>query len=86
METSLLSSGLQGISRSREGLDQSARTIASGGQSIPNQEALNSNPSSGNEVLSAVVDLNLYEVSFKASAKVLETADETVGTLLDEFV
>lgn len=86
METSLLSSGLQGISRSREGLEQSARTIASGGQAIPNQETPSSNASSGNEVLSAVVDLNLYEVSFKASAKVLETADETVGTLLDEFV
>ena len=88
----ILSSGLEGIARSREGLNQSAKTIASGGQA---DAATNSgiapiisgtNNSNTDQMLDAVVDLNVYEVQFKASAKVISTANETVGTLLDEIV
>lgn len=84
MISGILGSGLEGLSRSREGLNQSAKTIASGGQPPVSQPPV-SNPTD-DDMLTAVVDLNVYELQFKASAKVISTANETVGTLLDEIV
>ncbi|GLQ33278.1 flagellar biosynthesis protein FlgE [Litoribrevibacter albus] len=86
MVTSVLGSGVEGLSRSREGLNQSAKTIANGGQSPSGESLLASSSSSDDKMLSAVVDLTLYEVQFKASAKVIATADETLGHLIDETV
>ncbi|GAA3909668.1 flagellar biosynthesis protein FlgE [Litoribacillus peritrichatus] len=83
MISGILGSGLEGLSRSREGLNQSAKTIASGGQPPVSQPPV-SNPT--DDMLTAVVDLNVYELQFKASAKVISTANESVGTLLDEIV
>ena len=85
MVTGLLSSGLDGLARSRDGLTQSAKTIASGGQEPAKADPLTSVPSSDDAMLSAVVDLTIYEVQFKASAKVISTANDTVGTLIDEL-
>ena len=37
----------------------------------------------GNGMTESIVDLKLYERSVEASAQVVKTADETLGTLLD---
>ncbi|MFC3153517.1 flagellar biosynthesis protein FlgE [Litoribrevibacter euphylliae] len=84
MVSALLGSGLEGISKSRDGLTQSAKTIASGGQTPPVNDT-SAVKSEDDAMLTAVVDLKLYEVQFKASAKVISTADEVAGTLIDEM-
>ena len=85
MINTLLNSGVEGLSRSQNGLHESAKIIASGGQAGSVNSSGQPPVSSDEAMLTAVVDLNLYEVQFKASAKVVSTADETIGTLLDEF-
>jgi hypothetical protein len=90
--TSILSSGLEGIARSQAGLQQASQAIASAGQAASGLAepvkpvSLESSASPEQKVLSAVVDLAVYELQFKASARVIKTDDEVKGSMLDEFV
>lgn len=84
MVSAIVGSGLEGLAKSRDGLTQSAKTLASGGQTPP-VSASHAIDSPDDAMLSAAVDLKLYEVQFKASAKVVSTANEMAGTLLDEM-
>lgn len=83
---SALGAGLEGLSRSREGLTQNAKTIASGGQSKDTSTLSDVNISPDEKILTAAVEMKLYDVQFKASAKVISTADQTIGKLIDETV
>lgn len=73
-----LSIGLQGVQEGLQGMDNTARRIARGGVDGPQGSA-----SGSGDMLEAIVDLRLYERSVEASAQVVKTADETLGTLLD---
>lgn len=73
-----LNTGLQGIQEGLQGMDNAARRIARGGVDGPQGSA-----SGSGDMLEAVVDLRLYKRSVEASAQVVKTADETLGTLLD---
>ncbi|WP_166254159.1 flagellar basal body rod C-terminal domain-containing protein [Marinobacter salicampi] len=73
-----LSTGLQGVQEGLQGMDNAARRIARGGVDGPQGSA-----SGSGDMLEAIVDLRLYERSVEASAQVVKTADETLGTLLD---
>ena len=39
--------------------------------------------SNSNDIVESIVDLKLYERSIEASAQVVRTADEVLGSLLD---
>ncbi|SDW40911.1 flagellar basal body rod C-terminal domain-containing protein [Marinobacter mobilis] len=70
--------GIQGIQDGLLGMESAARKIARAGVDGPQGSA------SGNgDLLEPIVDLKLYQRSVEASAQVVKTADETLGTLLD---
>ncbi|MCG8518042.1 MULTISPECIES: flagellar basal body rod C-terminal domain-containing protein [Marinobacter] len=78
MINNTLAIGIQGVQEGIQGMDNAARRIARGGTDGPQGSA------SGNgDLLEPIVDLKLYQRSVEASAQVVKTADETLGTLLD---
>lgn len=74
---SALQTGLQGVQQGIEGAERSAREIVRAG-TVDGPAGSNSN-----DVTESVVDLKLYERSVEASAQVVKTADEVLGTLID---
>jgi flagellar hook-associated protein FlgK len=73
-----LSIGLQGVQDGMAGMENAARKIARGGADGPQGSA----EGAGN-LIEPMVELKVYERSVEASAQVVKTADETLGTLLD---
>ncbi|MCK7551470.1 MULTISPECIES: flagellar biosynthesis protein FlgE [Marinobacter] len=78
MINNALGIGIQGIQDGMMGMENAARKIARGGADGPQGTA-----DGGNSLIEPIVDLKLYERSVEASAQVVKTADETLGTLLD---
>jgi flagellar basal body rod protein FlgG len=74
---SVLQSGLQGVQRGIEGVERSATDIVRSG-TVDGAAGSNSN-----DIVESIVDLKLYERSIEASAQVVRTADEVLGSLLD---
>lgn len=79
MINNALNIGIQGIQDGMQGMESAARKIARGGVDGPRGSA----EGGGNGMIEPIVDLKLYERSVEASAQVVKTADETLGTLLD---
>ncbi|MCK0107033.1 flagellar basal body rod C-terminal domain-containing protein [Marinobacter sp. S0848L] len=78
MINNTLGIGIQGIQDGIVGMDNAARKIARGGADGPQGSA----EGAGN-LAEPMIELNLYKRSVEASAQVVRTADETIGTLLD---
>ncbi|OZB19699.1 MAG: flagellar biosynthesis protein FlgE [Marinobacter sp. 34-60-7] len=78
MINNTLGIGIQGIQDGIVGMENAARKIARGGADGPQGTA----EGTGN-LAEPLIELNLYERSVQASAQVVKTADETLGTLLD---
>lgn len=81
---SALYSGAQGIARSEEQITQSAHNIATAnvqnGDKPQAQEAKTEQQTSINEEL---VKMKVAEHEAQASAKVIQTAEDVLGTLVD---
>jgi len=78
MISNVLGVGIQGIQDGMMGMENAARKIARGGADGPQGTA-----EVAGSLVEPMVDLKLYERSVEASAQVVRTADETLGTLLD---
>ena len=76
MISPILNTGLQGVQKGIEGAEEAASRIVKAG-------TVESAPASDASVVEPMVDLKLYERSVEASAKVVKTADEVLGTILD---
>lgn len=74
---SVIQTGVQGVQKGIEGAERAATEIVRSG-TVDGAAGSNSN-----DVVEAVVDLKLYERSVEASAQVVRTADEVLGSLLD---
>lgn len=72
---SALNTGLQGIQKGMEGVEKAAAQIVRGG--VDGAAGSNAN------LIEPIVELKLYERSVEASAQIVKTADEVLGTLLD---
>lgn len=72
---SVLQTGVQGVQQGIQGAEQAATKIVRAGTV--------DGPSGANDVVEPIVELKLYERSVQASAQVVRTADEVLGTLLD---
>ncbi len=84
MISNVLSTGLQGIKQGVQGAEKAATRIAQAGQPLADDTGVNEAGSDiFDSLIEPIVDLKLYENSVKASAKVVKTADEMIGTLLD---
>lgn len=81
----VVSTGLSGLQKSIQGVNQAARQIARGGESNPADDQVSgADSSSGDDgLLKPIVDLKLYSVSAKANAKVVQTGSDLLGTLLN---
>ncbi len=78
MISNTLGIGLQGVQEGLQGMENSARKIARGGADGPQGTA-----AGAGGLIEPLIDLKLYERSVQASAQIVKTADETLGTLLD---
>ncbi|SNC66683.1 hypothetical protein SAMN04487881_1689 [Marinobacter sp. es.048] len=78
MINNTLSVGIQGIQDGMVGMENAARKIARGGADGPQGTS-----EGAGSLIEPIVDLKIYERSVEASAQVVKTADETLGTLLD---
>ncbi len=75
--SSVLHTGLQGIQTGLNGVQKSAQTIATA--------TTENNPASTERMTDALVELKLYEHEVKGSARVVQAADQMMGSLLDTF-
>ncbi|MFV1873387.1 MAG: flagellar biosynthesis protein FlgE [Oleiphilus sp.] len=74
---SILQTGIQGVQSATQGVERAAKDIVrSGADGAAGQ----------NSVVEPIVDLKLYERSVQASAQVVKTADEVLGSILDTMV
>ena len=78
MINNTLAVGIQGIQDGMVGMENAARKIARAGADGPQGTA-----EGAGSLVEPIVDLKIYERSVEASAQVVTTADETLGTLLD---
>ena len=72
---SVLSVGLQGVQRGMQGLQQNAQAIAN----VGTEEG----PSSLGDLAGEIVGLSENRLQVEASVKVLQTAGQTLGSLID---
>lgn len=75
---SALNSGLQGFQSAQNRVSQAAQDIASQSLTDASVEGINTN-----DIVNSLVDLKVAEVDAQANAKVIETASDVLGTLLD---
>ncbi|EMP56038.1 hypothetical protein MSNKSG1_09203 [Marinobacter santoriniensis NKSG1] len=78
MINNTLGIGVQGMQDGMIGMDNAARKIARGGVDGPQGTA-----DGAGGLVEPIIDMKLYQRSVEASAQVVKTADETLGTLLD---
>ena len=78
MISNTLGIGIQGVQEGLQGMEASARKIARGGVDGPQGSA-----DGAGGLIEPIIDLKLYERRVQASAQIVKTADETLGTLLD---
>ena len=77
---SAFANGVQGIQRSSDQVAEAAQDIAN----VNGDLQRHSNASSVN-LTDSIVDLKTGALGVEASAKVLDVANDTIGTLLDTF-
>lgn len=74
---SILQTGIQGVQSATQGVERAAKEIVRSGTD---------GAAGQNNVVEPIVDLKLYERSVQASAQVVKTADEVLGSILDTMV
>ena len=75
MVESVTSNALQGLQRAQNGMRRSASDIARSNNSLPNENT--------KDLTRSLVELKQYKNAGVASIKVLETAEEMLGSILD---
>ncbi|MFC3115860.1 flagellar basal body rod C-terminal domain-containing protein [Cellvibrio fontiphilus] len=78
---SVVNQGLIGMQKSQASMLQSAQQVAQMGTTQRSDAAAQSGQSQ--DLASAMVNMKVQAQVFDSSAKVVKTADETIGTLLD---
>jgi len=73
---SIVNQGLIGMQKSQSSMLQSAQQIAQAGTTQRDNAP-------ANDVVEPLINLKIQSQIFDSSAKVIKSADETIGTLLD---
>lgn len=79
----MLSAGANGIQNGLKGIESTAQEIAEFNISSLGDEAEPQALRENMDIAEAVVDLKVYQRQVEASAKVVQTADEVIGFLID---
>ena len=82
MISNTLYTGLEGVRKGMEGAQRAAGEIARAGTVDPAGETAQAG--AVRNLAEPLVDLKLYQRSFEASTKVVKTADDMLGTLLNQ--
>ena len=77
---SMLKQGLNGMQQSQREMLKAADTIAKAGTVAGGADSARD---TGRDITESLVEMKMQQQVFDASAKVVKTADETLGTLLD---
>jgi len=84
---SAFNSGVQGLQRSTEAADQAAADIAAETSAAQEADAVSEAPVRSEQKVpdlnQSIVDLKVAEHQAKASTEVIQTADDSLGTLPD---
>lgn len=83
---SAFASGVQGFQNATETANQAAIDIVASTVLEPETPTNNTFNNSSPNLTEAIVDLKVAEYQGKASAEVIKTADEMLGTLIDVSV
>lgn len=83
MIESALAAGLQGVQTGIANANQAARDIATATTTRPSEQQSSSGEDVNATITQAAVELKVSENQVKASAAVIRTADEILGTLID---
>jgi len=75
---SILNTGVEGFQRATEKANQAATEIASSSVRDASTEAV-----SNKDLTQSLVDLKVAELDAKANAKVIETASDLIGSIID---
>lgn len=75
---SALNNGLQGFQAAQSRINEAAQDIASQSIADASVESIDTN-----DLTSSLVDLKVAEIDAQANGKVIETAADVLGTLLD---
>ena len=85
--SSAFNSGLSSVQSGQQRVNQAATDIASASLPKPAAESAAPNPSNSQaqqvDLASSLVDLQIGKEQVQAGAKVIKTADDALGTLLD---
>lgn len=83
--SSAFNSGLSSVQSGQQRVNQAATDIASAG--LPKSQSAASNPNNSQaqqvDLATSLVDLQVGKEQVQAGAKVIKTADDALGTLLD---
>lgn len=83
---SAFSSGLNGLNKASQQITESSERIANQAVNPENTEKNTYNSYASGPVTAEVINMKLAEVQAQASVKVITTADEMVGSLIDVSV
>ena len=89
MINSILNTGLNGVQAGTRTLNEAAQDIASLNTAPESTAETTPETAAGNgtnDLISALVDLKVGENQVRASAQVIQTGQETLGTLIDIVV
>ncbi|MDO6562826.1 hypothetical protein Q4488_05455 [Amphritea sp. 1_MG-2023] len=75
--TSALNTGVLGLNRGLDGVQKVASDIAGAGKTDTPEEG------TGNDINQSLADLTVEKNAVAASTKVVQSVDETLGTLID---
>lgn len=79
-----ISTGIYGMQLASQSMQRSAQQIAAAGMNTNDAgTAINTAITGGANTLEPLIDLRIGVLMFNASAKVVETSDEMIGSLLD---
>lgn len=81
--SSILASGLAGIQAGQQRADRAASELAGGVAAPSSSPAAPADDLSLSDMATQLVELNLARLEVEAGARVIETADELLGTLVN---
>lgn len=82
---SAFSSGVSGFNRASQQISESSERIANQGLPMDSGNAVLSDQPT-ESITTEIINMKLAEIQAKASAKVISTADDMVGSLIDVTV
>lgn len=83
---SAFQSGVEGFQRASNGVSEAASNIASRTASEAARDGNAPVAGPNTSLTDDLIALNVNEIAAQASAKVIQTANDTIGTLIDETV